>query len=134
MTIVVIVLSIFSCYLLFRLNKRQVIDNSKVLSNRIELTNLAIDDWEHGKIDRELYRTLSYIFHPNFKNIWDYVPPERQSYTIQMHKLDSDFWELYKLTPDFAIPANIVYELYKDYIISQHVLDKLKNQNSSETT
>lgn len=121
MTIALIILSVFVVYLLFRLyKKRDNNDTSIVLSNRLELRNLANNDWKQGKISKELFRILSFVFHPDFKNTWDYVPPERQVYTRQMHQLDSNFWRLYKLTPDFVIPAKMVYELYKEFVF-QHL-------------
>lgn len=126
MTTAIIILSVISTFLLFRLYaKREKLDYSKIWSNRIELHNLACNDWKQRKINKELFRTLSFLFHPDFRNPWDYVPSERREYTSQMYKLDSNFWKSYKLTPDFVIPANIVYELYKEYV-SQHIIDNLK--------
>lgn len=121
MTIALIILSVFVVYLLFRLYKnRDNSDTSIVLSNRLELSNLANNDWKQGKISKELFRILSFVFHPDFKNTWDYVPPERQAYTQQMYQLDTNFWRSYKLTPDFVIPAKMVYELYKEFVF-QHL-------------
>ena len=81
--------------------------------------SFAIDDWKQGKIDKNLYRALSFVFHPDFKNTWDYVPPERQEYTRQINILDSNFWHYYKITPDYVIPSNMVYVLYKEFMSTQ---------------
>lgn len=120
MTIAVIILSILASYLLYKLYKKSdYIDAGKVLSNRSEMHLLAYNDWKEGKIDKEFFRAICFVFHPDFNNTWDYVPPERQEYTGRMRRLDSNFWKTYKITPDFVIPANIVYELYKVYFSQQ---------------
>ena len=133
MTIAIIIItSVIAIYLAFRLyTKGESLDETKVLNNRLELMNLAYKDLSHGRINKDLYRMFGFVFHPDFRNIWDYVPPERQEYTKQMYILDSNFWKSYKITPDFAIPAEMVYELYKAYA-SQYLNDYLKNQHCSE--
>ena len=132
MTTAVIITSFIAVYLAFKLyKKRKSIDETKVSNNRSKLMNLAYKDWSHGRINKDLYRMFGFVFHPDFRNIWDYVPPERQEYTRQMYKLDSNFWKSYKITPDFAIPAEMVYELYKAYA-SHYLNDYVENQNSSE--
>lgn len=127
MTIAIIVItSIIASYSVYRLyTKRESLDESKVLKNRLELKNLASEDWAHNSINEDVYRMLCFVFHPNFRNMWDYIPPEKQAYPRQMYQLDSNFWRSYKLTQDFVIPAYIVYELYKEYI-SQHINDCFK--------
>lgn len=120
MIALLILLSFITFFSLWKLyTKRRTIDDSKVLANRLELMDLAVDDWQHGRIDKNLFRALSFVFHPDFKNLWDYVPPERQDYTRQMYILDSNFWNYYKISPDYLIPSNMVYELYKEFI-SKH--------------
>lgn len=133
MTIAVIIItSIVAIYLVFKLyTERESIDESKVLNNRLKLMNLASEDWAKNKINIDLYSTLCFVFHPDFRNMWDYVPPERQEYTRQMYKLDSNFWKSYKITPDFVIPAEMVYEIYKVYA-SQYLNDYLMNHRCSE--
>lgn len=61
----------------------------------MELWALAVDDWEQGKIDKKLYRYLGSVFHPDFRNIWDYVPSDRRDYLQQLEMLDSEFWNYY---------------------------------------
>lgn len=126
MTTAIIILSILSSFLLFRLyTKRKKFDYGQLAANRSELLNLTSNDWKQHKIDPDLFYALFFIFHPDFRNPFDYVPPERQEYTSQMYKLEKNFWKTYKLTPDFVIPVEVVYELYKEYI-SQHLTDNLK--------
>ena len=120
MIVIVVLLSLITCFSLWTLyTRRKIIDDSKVLTNRSELMSFAIDDWKQGKIDKNLYRALSFVFHPDFKNTWDYVPPERQEYTRQINILDSNFWHYYKITPDYVIPSNMVYVLYKEFMSTQ---------------
>ncbi|MDE6269458.1 MAG: hypothetical protein K2M12_01220 [Muribaculaceae bacterium] len=89
----------------------------KMLDNRDYMRKLAGDDWKNGRISDDVGHTLMFVFHRDFKNFFDYVPPERQEYTSQMNKLDSSFWKHYRIRPDFVLPADMVYQLYKAYII-----------------
>lgn len=115
-----VILSIIILVLLWRLSKkRKVVDNDKMLSNRFMLMNLASEDFHNGGISQEVYEKLSYVFHPDFGNLWDYVPPERQFYNRQMMTLDSYFWKQYNISSDFSLPPEMIYELYKSYIIQQ---------------
>ena len=123
MIAIIIVLSLIAFFSLWKLyTKRRIIDHSKVLANRLELMNLAVDDWQQGKIDKNLFHALSFLFHPDLKNTWDYVPPERQDYTRKMYVLDSNFWNYYKISPDYVIPSSMVYSLYKEFV-SIHLQD-----------
>ena len=90
MIVIVVLLSLITCFSLWTLyTRRKIIDDSKVLTNRSELMSFAIDDWKQGKIDKNLYRALSFVFHPDFKNTCDYVPPEWQEYTRQINRVFS---------------------------------------------
>ena len=125
MITVIVLLSLITLFSLCKLyTKRRNIDDSKVLANRLELMDFAVEDGQQGKIDKNLFRALSFVFHPDFKNSWDYVPPERQDYTQQMYILDSNFWNYYKISPDYVIPSSMVYSLYKEFI-STHLQDSL---------
>ena len=120
MIVIVVILSLITLCLLWVLyKKRRIVDHSKVLANRLELKELADNDYQHGKIDKNLYQALSFVFHPDFKNNWDHVPKERQEYTRQMNTLDTNFWNYYKITPDYVIPSNMVYSLYKEFMLKQ---------------
>lgn len=123
MKITVIILSIITLFLLRKLwKKRTVIDYAKLFSNRKKLLEFAREEFTSGKISKRVYGILNFVFHPDFKNTFDYVPPERQDYTRQMWKFDSGFWEYYKIGPDFVLPVEMVYELYKSYI-DEHMSD-----------
>lgn len=125
MIAVIVLLSLITLFSLWKIvYKRKTIDDSKVLANRLELMDFAVDDWQQGKIDKNIFRALSFVFHPNFKNQWDYIPPERQDYTRQMYILDSNFWNYYKISPDYVIPSSMVYSLYKEFI-STHLQDSI---------
>ncbi len=94
-------------------------DEAQMLSNRSMLLKLAYEDFQNDGISKKVYRDLCFVFHPDFGNTWNYVPPERQSYTSKMLKLDSNFWKHYKISPDFVLPPIVVYMLYKDYLVQE---------------
>ena len=128
----VIVLSLITTILIWKICKNRVtVDETKMFQNRKELWNLVCQDWKQGKISFDIYQTLLFVSHPDFGNSWDYVPPERQTYTSKMYKFDSNFWKSHKLTPDFAIPATIVYQLYKEYA-SKHINEYFMTDSDSK--
>lgn len=116
----IIFLAILIILLLIRLyQKRIIIDEGIVLKNRHEMQILANQDWENGVIPQNQYRLLSTFFHPGFKNIWDYKPIETTKLRSEMYTLDSKFWSFYKVSPDFSIPPEVIYNLFKQYLLKQ---------------
>lgn len=107
-------------FLIRKVYKITHVDDSKALDNRFELFKLMAEDGENDKMSKEVRRTLAHVFHPDFKNIWSYVPSEEQDSEWKLRKLDNNFWKSYKIKPDFVIPAKMVYELYKQYL-SEHI-------------
>lgn len=117
MTTTEIILSLVIVYMLIKIYKNCALDDAQIFNNRVKLQKLARKDWKQGRIDSELYSILSSFFHPDLGNLWDYVPPERQEYTSNKLRIDSQFWEQYRIRPDFVLPPEMVYELYKDYAV-----------------
>ena len=120
MTVAVIILSILVVYLAIKLMGNE--DSAKAFENRKNLLDLLIEEKRQGKINLVHFHILFYFFHPDFRSSWDYVPPERREYALQMNRLDSQFWKYYKIKQDFNIPVKMVYELYKEYV-TQHIAE-----------
>lgn len=117
MILIIIFLSVIIILLLYvNYKKRTNIDDNMILRNRFELFNMAKQDWENGLISRNFFRLLVHFFHPDFKNIWDYKPMDTSELRREMYELDNNFWKTYKINPDFALPIDCIYKLYKEYI------------------
>ena len=119
----IIILSIVIVLLLrYIFKRRRGTDDRRLYSNRRELEKLLREDCKNGGITKEYASILRHVFHIDFRNMMSYVPPERQTYERNIISLDSSFWDHYLLTPDFVIPARMVYELYKNYLIENDAL------------
>ena len=100
------------------MKKKKKFDSNKVLVNREKMLLLAQQDWEKSIISKNQFRLLATFFHPDFKNIWDYKPMDTYKLRMEQETLDSNFWEFYKITPDFCLPTNMIYGLYKEFIFN----------------
>lgn len=92
------------------------IDDHKIWENRSAMLKCARQEYEKGMITREILEIFVFVSHPDFRKMFDYVPPERQEYTMRMQKMDLAFWKRYRITPDYVLPVNFIYELYKSHI------------------
>ena len=108
------------CFYLFFRNKRLKnklrLDNGLIARNREALLKLALEDYNNGGISKKELGYFSHVCHISFRDWMDSVPMDRADYHITMQRTDKLFWESYKLTPDFRIPPEIVYALYKNYV------------------
>lgn len=119
MNLTIVVLSIIILLLLREIYKNwSKIDDSVIRKNRNEMLLLAIQELEKGIISRKEWRLLATFFHPSFKDIWDYTPMEEWKIRIEQERFDSNFWKFYKITPDYSLPSDVVYRLYKEYIFN----------------
>lgn len=72
MVVTIVILSLLVVLLLWALCRKSFQnsgDDRKILENRLALQECAAKDYDNGLISKDVYRHLTFFFHPDFKNI-----------------------------------------------------------------
>lgn len=115
MSLTIVILSIIVVWLLFK--RLPQTDYRVAFENRKKMLRLAREEYKQGIISMGEYMLWHYLFHIDFKNIFDYTPMEEAGTRAELEKLDSNFWKSYKITPDYVIPSDFVFGLYKEFVV-----------------
>lgn len=104
---VVTLICVFLWLRLRKIRKVLTIDMVRVYRNLEDIVQLAVKDYDNGELSPIQYRFIvlickSFVISPG-------------SYSKIMDKSVNNFWRTYKLTPDFIIEPEYVYNLLKEY-------------------